>query len=67
MDFASQIWQLREDVARLREEVNTLLEQQKNDTTADDIREQGLAIRNMTMVLERVVNQVFPEQLKDEL
>ena len=67
MDFASQIWQLREDVARLQEEVNTLLEQQKNDTTADDIREQGLAIRNMTMVLERVVNQVFPEQLKDEL
>ena len=67
MDFASQIWQLREDVARLREQVNTLLEQQNNDTTADDIREQGLAIRNMTMVLERVVNQVFPEQLKDEL
>lgn len=67
MDFASQIWQLREDVARLREDVNMLREAQQDDTTNDNIREQGLAIRNMTTVLERVVNQVFPEQQKDEV
>lgn len=67
MDFASQIWQLREDIAKLREDVDKMLEAQANDTTVDDVREQGHVIRNMTMVLERVVNQVFPEQQKDDL
>lgn len=62
-DFSFVIGQLRTEVEQLKEQLataNAKLEEQEGVT-----REQGHAIRNMTMVLERVVDQVFPELRKE--
>lgn len=66
-DFAFIIGQLRDELERLSNRVSDLEKKVAENTAAEDVRDQGHAIRNMTMVLERVVNQVFPEQQKDDL
>jgi len=65
-EFASIIWKLQTDIDSLTQRVAALECPPHNEANAEDIREQGAAIRDLTMVLERVVNQVFPEHQKDE-
>lgn len=65
-DFGYIISQLRGELDSVKQRLEAIETKLANDTAADDVREQGHAIRNMTMVLERVVNQVFPELEKPQ-